>query len=453
MHPLEKRQEMNGTFPGRIVLVEGDEVDVDLQIAADKVRLATPFAEIGLWDRNTIHFERNSSGGYELSVADDVVTFYPADLAAFSQAVEGDHESEVPDRPLPSPEPPVSLVPAMDDDRVGFDEEPPTEDEQPQTDIEEDPVAKFGPSSRERLAAAMTGFRKRQESEENEGDPDVSAEERTSSPGFVIPGDAGYEYPGETDHASIHFDEEVENSTVADDIIATQRSLRSARTLDFNPALLKKIGIGAVVLAVLVGLGFAVPVVLDFFSGGDEATQTTVVATTVPVTEVTPTTIESTTEPTVAEEPVEPVDSSVFQLTPDAFVERWNDTASQVSPSLRLRSSLPAGDFEVGFTQYIAMIGSSGSTPSGLSALTLEIDPTGPSSSDQLGIQALGLAIAVADPTLEPSERGAVLGAMGLNVRDPDLEGLDGSFSRNGVDYRLVFDSEDLILRLTISAA
>ena len=48
MHPFEKRREMNGTFPGRIVLVEGDEVDVDLQISDEKIRLATPFAEIGL---------------------------------------------------------------------------------------------------------------------------------------------------------------------------------------------------------------------------------------------------------------------------------------------------------------------------------------------------------------------------------------------------------------------
>ena len=143
------------------------------------------------------------------------------------------------------------------------------------------------------------------------------------------------------------------------------------------------------------------------------------------------------------------VEPLAFDLTSEGFVERWNETAARVSPSLRFRSSLPAGDFEVGFSAYIAMIGSGQS--GGIGAYTLEIDPTGPSSSDQLGIQALGLAIAVADPTLEPSERAAVLGEMGLNVRDPELGGLDGTTTRNGVDYRLVFDSEDVVLRLTVA--
>ena len=37
-----------------------------------------------------------------------------------------------------------------------------------------------------------------------------------------------------------------------------------------------------------------------------------------------------------------------------------------------------------------------------------------------------------------------MLAEMGLNVRDPELGGLNGATTRNGVDYLLVFDSEDL---------
>jgi len=310
----------------------------------------------------------------------------------------------------------------------------------------------------------MSGFRRRQDDDASPGDEQEtegaggdsgsdtgeSVPERASSSGFLIPGDAGYSFPGE-DAAVIDFDEEVGASTVADDVMSAQRSLRGASTMGFNPDRLKKIAIGVVVVAVLVALGFAVPVVIDFFTGSDDPPQSTVVASTVPATVATPTTAASTTGSTTPGEPPTPDDPSAFQLAPEAFVERWNETASLVSPSLRFRSSLPAGDFEVGFTQYIAMIGTSGATPSGLSSFTLEIDPTGPSSSDRLGIQALGLAIAVADPTLEPEERGAVLNAMGLDVRDPDLAGLNGSFTRNGVEYGLVYDAEDLILRLTVS--
>jgi hypothetical protein len=446
---------MSGTFPGRIVLVEGDEVDVDLQIAAEKIRLATPFAEIGLWDRDSIHFERNASGGYELSVADDVVTFYPTDVEAFTEAVSdllgGDEQVEE------APTPPVSLVPSLPDG----DTELATPDREPDdgADTDEEPASRFGPSSRERLAAAMSGFRERQEAEESEPEPSHGTAlevggGRSSSPGFVIPGDDGYSHPADEeyhdDHQPIHFDEDLEEDTVADQVIETSRSLRGASSLSLDKAKLKKIGIGVVVVAVLAALGFSVPIVIDFFaSSDDDASPATAAQTTIPVT-APQETVPPTTEPTVVE-PTVAGDPLVFDLTSDAFVERWNETAAQVSPNLRFRSSLPASDFEVGFTAHIAMIGSFTGPGSGVDAYTVEIDPTGPSSSDQLGIQALGLAIAVADPSLEPNERGAVLAEMGLNVRDPELGGLNGATTRNGVDYRLVFDAEDVVLRLTVS--
>ncbi len=448
---------MSGTFPGRIVLVEGDEVDVDLQITDEKIRLATPFAEIGLWDRGTIHFERNNSGGYELSVADDVVTFYPADFSSFADAVGDADDDSGPVAPEPNR---VSLVP-------GLPPEPDLEDasatlqdghdtefgSEPATAAEE-PVSRFGPSSRERLAAAMSSFRERQEADEDpdaeESGADPQSEERRASSGFVIPGDAGYSFPTD-EHAPIEFDEEIGESTVADEVLESQRTLRSARSMGFNPALLKKIGLGVVALAVLAGLVFAVPVVLDFFTGDDQPAPDTVAQTTIPDTTPPSTTVDTT--PTTVVEPTVAGDPTVFDLSSNDFVQRWNDAAATVSPNLRFRSSLPAGDFEVGFTQYIAMIGSSlpGSAGGGLTAFTIEVDPTGPSSSDQLGIQALGLAIAVADPTLEPNERGLILAEMGLNVRDPQLQGLNGATSRNGIDYRLVYDSEAVMLRLSVS--
>ncbi len=449
---------MSGTFPGRIVLAEGDEVDVDLQIAAEKIRLATPFAEIGLWDRDSIRFEPNATGGYELSVADDVVTFYPADVQEFAEAVDemlaesGVAVEETPSRP-------VSLVPSLLDEGTAEYQEA-HEVQEPavaEPDTDDESVSRFGPSSRERLTAAMNGFRERQEAQEADATGEADVEEaaaRTSSPGFLIPGDDGYSEPAADDylddHHDIHFDEELEDDTVADQVLETSRSLRSARSLSLDKAKLKKVGIGAAVVAVLVAMAFAVPVVIGFFTGSDQdVSPETAPQTTVPVTapqETTPPTTEPTVvEPSVANEPI------AFELTSGAFVERWNDTAARVSPSLRFRSSLPAGDFEVGFTSYISMLGSFAGPGSGIDAYTVEIDPMGPSSSDRLGIQALGLAIAVADPSLEPNERAAVLGAMGLNVRDPQLGGIDGTIARNGVDYRLVYDAEASLLRLTIS--
>lgn len=439
---------MSGTFPGRIVLVEGDEVDVDLQIAAEKIRLATPFAEIGLWDRHSIHFQRNPTGGYELSVADDVVTFYPADVEAFAVAVEGllsgseDPIEEAPGRP-------VSLVPDPIEEKLpetGEDLQAAEFASVAEPDVEEDAVSRFGPSSRERLAAAMSGFRRR--SDEDDDEPEQPPE-RTSSEGFVIPGDSGYTYPSD-DVVPVDFDEDLEEDTVADQVLKTSRSLRGASSVSVDKARLKRIGIGATIVAVVVAVAFAVPVVVDFFAGSDgEASPATAPQATVPVTasqDTTPATTEATVvESTAVAEPL------AFDISINAFVERWNDTAAMVSPNLRFRSSLPAGDFEVGFTPYISMIGSFAGPAVGIDGYTLEIDPTGPSSSDQLGIQALGLAIAVADQSLEPSERAAVLAEMGLNVRDPQLGELNGTTTRNGVAYRLVYDAEAVLLRLEIS--
>lgn len=470
---------MNGTFPGRIVLVEGDEVDVDLQISDEKIRLATPFAEIGLWDRAAIHFERNSSGGYELSVADDVVTFYPADLAAFAEAVE-----DGPDEPerMTSPMAVVHDEPELDDITIDphddaafgaghavsggeidaeitpFDEEPAVPDDQNDVsddqNAEEARVSRFGLSSRERLASAMSTFRDRESADEgqdaDEDGSEVASEERRSSSGFVIPGDADYAFPAE-EHPPIALEEEIGESTVADEVLASQRMLRNASSVSFDPALLKKIGIGLVAAAVVVGLVLAAPIVLDFFATDEQPAPDTAAQTT--MADTAPPTTTADTTPTTVVDPTVAVDPTVFELSSSEFIERWNDTAASVSPNLRFRSSLPAGDFEVGFTQYIAMIGSSlpGTAGGALTSFTIEVDPTGPSSSDQLGIQALGLAIAVADPVLEPGERALLLAEMGLNVRDPQLQGLNGATSRNGIDYRLVFDAEAVMLRLSVS--
>lgn len=481
MHPLEERSNMNGTFTGRIVLVEGDEVDVDLHIAAEEIRLGTPFAEIGLWDRDSIQFERNAAGGFELTIANDVVTFYPTDQAGFAAAIAGN--GTVAQAGLPGNEVNLDVVgdiaefgesdfsaEALTPHDEGFASSSDLIDEAYESSAvsEEPPVSAFGRSSRERLASAMSDFRDRQEdldldsasaveteTEENSGESapiDQAVESTAPANGFLIPGDEGYVFPddGVIDGDTADDEPELEEITVADEILASQRSLRGASKMSkmsLDSYKLKRIAVGVGILAVLVGIGFSVPIVLDFFSTPDDA-QATVTPTTAAVTASTAA-VETTV---VTESPPPSAGESAFDLGSPAFVERWNDFAAQVSPSLRFRSSLPAGDFEVGFTPFIAMLGVSDSisAESTLESFTIEVDPTGPSASDRLGIQALGLAIAVADPSLEPNQRGALLGEMGLNVRDPSLAGLDGSTTRNGIGYQLFYDAEAVMLRLEV---
>ena len=81
------------------------------------------------------------------------------------------------------------------------------------------------------------------------------------------------------------------------------------------------------------------------------------------------------------------------------------------------------------------------------------VDPTGPSDADWLAIQALGVAIAVVEPPLTGQERAELLGSLGLDVRQPDLAGIDAALVRRPHRYELTFDAETTLLTLRVSPA
>ena len=83
--------------------------------------------------------------------------------------------------------------------------------------------------------------------------------------------------------------------------------------------------------------------------------------------------------------------------------------------------------------------------------VTMTIDPTGPSGADAVGLQAMGMMIAVADPNLDGPGRRDLLASMGLDVSKPILNGLDSATARGGVGYRLFYD--DAAQRLYFTAA
>lgn len=549
---------MDGTFSGRIVLVEGDEVDVDLQIGSGKIRLATPFAEIGAWDLHTVEFSSNDTGGFDLTVGDDVVTFFPIDLDDFSAALEGrdtpdfgltvveddqtdlfdgvesvdsdiepygngaDYDTAEFGSGFPDYQSPEFGTPEIDEQAeetdtedtetegvdIGSDwsdaEVAPSTDElsressdtsgsvsevgsedvvddlmppatieelsavvedlrtdQVQPEADEETAAKpsrFGPSSRERLASAMSGFRDRQKTDDapatdsdSETAPAETSTSGTTESGFLIPGDSGYAYPTDDAHL-IEFDEELDTSTVADEILESQRSLRGGSKLkSVTPDRIRRVAIGFGILVAVVALGFAAPLVIDILR--PESVESVVNTTPTTLLEVQPT-VTNPTDETVPDETVDPfLDlDPIFEVSSNDFVNRWNDVATTVSPNLRFRTALPSGDFEAGFTEYIAVLGSVNENGR-LDRFTLEIDPTGPSASDRLGMQALGVAVATVDPALDPSQRAELLSIMGLNVRNPILGGIDGSVNRNGNSYSLFYDSELVKLLLSVEPA
>lgn len=108
------------------------------------------------------------------------------------------------------------------------------------------------------------------------------------------------------------------------------------------------------------------------------------------------------------------------------FVETWNRLANQYAYHLSISAdSLPIS---------VAPAPTVHLTYDEAGVLDLKMVPKGTGSDRDL-LLAMGLAVAWGDPALTPEGRKEVLGAMGVNVEDPQLDEMGGSLSRNGVTY------------------
>jgi hypothetical protein len=138
---------------------------------------------------------------------------------------------------------------------------------------------------------------------------------------------------------------------------------------------------------------------------------------------------------------------SAFAGTVADFATGWNALAERLDPGLKLPETMPPAfsDNPVG---YVTIAGEADADPwfqvTGRSSGT----PAG----DRRVLVALGMAVAIADPSLSGGDRADLLRALGLDVTDPHLEGINGSLSYNGVTYDLTFTGEELVLRVTPAA-
>jgi hypothetical protein len=158
-------------------------------------------------------------------------------------------------------------------------------------------------------------------------------------------------------------------------------------------------------------------------------------ATTVPAS-------PTTTAPQSEEVPPTPAVDPGLELAPQAFVERWDDV------STRLGDVLPATQVEMGDgvfsfqagtrTTVEGTVGSDGT----VETVTLLGDPDGTIEEDRLVITAMGMAIAVAAPDLEPEGRRALLETLGFEFEDPQVAELDGALTYLTYEYRLRWDEE-----------
>jgi hypothetical protein len=141
----------------------------------------------------------------------------------------------------------------------------------------------------------------------------------------------------------------------------------------------------------------------------------------------------------------------VFVEPSSSFVERWN--ALGLKNGLGMSGQPPPGTFTYSFTSYIGLEGNI-SDAGRVTGYTLMVVPTQKQAQDDLSLQAFGVAIRTADPTLDGPGAASVLVDLGLNPRDPVIDpALNGSTTVNGIDYTLVYDESRKLLSLSVRPA
>ncbi len=153
-------------------------------------------------------------------------------------------------------------------------------------------------------------------------------------------------------------------------------------------------------------------------------------------------------EGTSASAAVPPV--SAFDLDPSLLVVEWNRVAREFGTPLLIRDALPRGSFD---TQLAPLISLQGTTDDDgdVRSLVVVADPSGDTDSDQATIATWGIALTVADPSLDETDRREILAEMGLDVRLPQLGGLDGETTRNGIRYTMKYFQSFSSVLLTIA--
>jgi hypothetical protein len=142
----------------------------------------------------------------------------------------------------------------------------------------------------------------------------------------------------------------------------------------------------------------------------------------------------------------------IFTLTPEKFREVWNITAGALSADVALEG--PFG--EQGFKERISeLIGFTGEVDvdGTVRSVKLDIIPTREGEESMRAVQAIEVAIAIAQPTITADERVRIIRDLGFELY-PEQYGLAetlGGASGPGVAYELRFidlrsDTEDLLV-------
>jgi hypothetical protein len=408
-------------------LVTGSEVlNASIIVGSAGIVLWGGGAEIGTWEHSQAKVARLTFSRFAIQAEGETLTFTADDPTGLDNAIAAAMKTEEdPGRATPEDSPPVLAV---------ANETPP--------ELVSDPATSAAtPGSEPEKADVQTSTaapvrRPRIKNFRPEG-AEVSGTLPTALDSIEPASSAD---PGpEAEEAGDEF-------TIADSVRATsdRKTVKPRRFLpsDFRGILIK----AAVVLgliAVLAGATYAVLLLMG--RTGEGATPTTQPeATAPPITIVITTTPPVTTATTVLNSLP---NTTLFQTDAATLTERWNSLAEVSAPNMVLFSDLTS-PFILLLTPNVTLEGVLDPVAGNV---TMRATPTGTPEGDGAILSALGILIGTADPTLDGADRRALLGRLGLDVDRPELGGINGTLTHNGLTYRMVYQAEPNTLEFAIT--
>ena len=427
-----------GTFVSDDIVLGGS-----LEVRQNKVTLWASGAQLASWSASNCRVVRLSGNEFSIEADDEMIAFTPDDPDGLSAAISAfvTPWSASTDAPQPTPilkrSPTHSVrrqpakpggsehgakatLPAFEPELVEQPENPSIE--QPATGPAPEPkstvyrrarIKNFETSS---LPAADTAQTRRVES-----DPDA------------VVTDPDYD---ETASAA-----EEDGGTIADSITANaKRRYRAAKAHRWQLADLESVAIKSGVIVAAIGIVTLFALTIYILTGGFQGTPE--FAPSPPTTTIPP---SPTT--TVVVTTTLPAPTMLFQTGTAELTERWNDLAEQSRPELALFNELTS-PFLLSLAPHITLEGLLDPTTG---SIVLRATPTGTPEGDGQILTALGLLIGTADPSLSGSDRRALLEILGLRIQDPQLSGLDGMATHNGLAFQLVFLADQGVLEFRIT--
>lgn len=244
-------------------------------------------------------------------------------------------------------------------------------------------------------------------------------------------------------------------SSIADRVRSAGHHSRPADTWLTGSIPIKAVvlGVGGVLLLVILGL-----LVFSLLGSGAEpasqAPPTEVPEVTVAPTNAPPASAEpapdvapvTVTQPLATEPPAtvapEPRVLAAFGLDPAGVAAAWDALSADAFPGESL-VDLGREDsvHRFGFGEYVTLellLGDDGL----VDRFTLLGDPSGQVEDQREVIGSLGIALSVVEPRLTPVGRRELLESLGFDINDPELDGLNGTVTLEGVAYLLRWDAE-----------